>query len=386
MADGVPEENIIRFAFDSVKDLRLLGENYPRIKQNKEKVDPVLFIEYIERKTSDDRHYYLLLDEVQNLDDFEAVLNGYLRMDNYDVYVTGSSSRFLSKDIITDFAGGGDVIHVLPLSYSEFHDALSGSEDELMEQYMLYGGLPAVALMDDVEEKVDYLQTQMKHTYLRDVIDRYGLHKEESLTEIVDVLASGISTLVNPSRLSDTFKTVKKEKLSPPTIKNYISYLEDAFLIKCVKRYDIKGRKYIGTPYKVYFEDVGLRNAHLDYRQFEESHIMENIVFNELRYRGFIVDVGIVNASVYEDGVLTRKQYEVDFVANKGSRRYYIQSAFNIPTGEKKEQEIRSFRKIPDSFKKIIIVNGISIPRRDEEGFVMIGFRQFLLDENSLDL
>ncbi len=383
---GINESHIIRFAFDSADDLRLIGEDLQELAEQKHKVNLNKFMDYINHMIKDNETYYLLLDEVQNLGSFETVLNGYLRKNNLDVYVTGSNSKFLSKDIITEFAGRGDEIHILPLSFSEFFSVYNGSKDEALDDYMVYGGLPAVALMQTDEQKVKYLQTQVFNLYLRDIVLRHNLSSDNDLSELFDIIASGISLLTNPTKLSHTFESQKKSKLSAITIDKYINYMEDAFLISKVKRYDIKGKKYIGTPYKLYFEDIGLRNARINFRQIENTHIMENIIYNELRYRGFNVDVGVVESREKSiEGKDIRKQLEIDFVANLGSKRYYIQSAYAILNDQKMQQETRSFDKTKDSFKKIIIVEKSMKPRRTEKGYVIMGIKEFLLNPNSLE-
>lgn len=383
--DGVSDDHIIKFAFDSADDLLLIGEDLQELSQNKKKVDPKKFTAYISQRMTDDKMYYLLLDEVQNLDCFEIVLNGYLRKKNTDVYVTGSNSKFLSSDVLTEFAGRGDEIHVLPLSFSEFYASYEGSADYAFDDYMIYGGLPAVALMQTPEQKASYLKTQLLNVYLKDIVERHNLSSDKNIGELLDIIASGISSLTNPAKLSNTFKSVKNATLSALTVDNYITYMQQAFMISKVNRYDVKGKKYIGTPYKIYFEDVGLRNARLDFRQIEETHLMENIIYNELRYRGYNVDVGVVDIRENIDGAPKRRQLEIDFVANQGSKRYYIQSAYDIPSDEKMEQETKSFDKTNDSFKKIIVVGKSMKPRRSEKGYLMTGIKEFLLDPESLD-
>ena len=378
---------MIRFAFDSAQNLMLIGEDLMEIEEGKRKVDPEKFMTYINDKIVDDGMYYLLLDEVQNLGYFEAVLNGYLRKDNVDVYVTGSNSKFLSSDIITEFAGRGDEVHVLPLSFSEFFSVYDGSKEEAFDDYMVYGGLPSVALMQTEEQKVAYLTTQITNVYLRDIVKRYNLQSDEDIGELLDILASGISTLVNPRKLAGTFKSVKGSTISEVTVAKYIGHMAESFLISKAKRYDVKGKHYIDTPFKVYFEDIGLRNARLNFRQIEPSHIMENIIYNELRYRGYNVDVGVVEVrEKNSEGREQRKQLEIDFIANQGSRRYYIQSAYEIPSKEKLDQETKSFDRANDSFKKIIVVERTMKPRRDDKGYVTMGVKEFLLNENSLEL
>lgn len=384
---GIEDSHIIRFAFDSAQNLMLIGENLMEIEEGKRKVDPEKFMTYINDKIVDDGMYYLLLDEVQNLGYFEAVLNGYLRKDNVDVYVTGSNSKFLSSDIITEFAGRGDEVHVLPLSFSEFFSVYDGSKEEAFDDYMVYGGLPSVALMQTEEQKVAYLTTQITNVYLRDIVKRYNLQSDEDIGELLDILASGISTLVNPRKLAGTFKSIKGSTISEVTVAKYIGHMAESFLISKAKRYDVKGKHYIDTPFKVYFEDIGLRNARLNFRQIEPSHIMENIIYNELRYRGYNVDVGVVEVrEKNSEGREQRKQLEIDFIANQGSRRYYIQSAYEIPSKEKMDQETKSFDRANDSFKKIIVVERTMKPRRDDKGYVTMGVKEFLLNENSLEL
>ncbi|HIT17415.1 MAG TPA: ATP-binding protein [Candidatus Caccosoma faecigallinarum] len=386
LKNGIQENHIIKFAFDSAKDLTLIGEDLQKLNKNRQKVNPKKFLEYIESKIVDNNMYYLLLDEVQNLDCFETILNVYLREKNLDVYVTGSNSKFLSKDVLTEFAGRGDEIHVFPLSFSEFYSFSNGNLDYAFDEYMTYGGLPAIALMKTEEQKVNYLKTQIKNVYLKDIVERNHLFSDENIEELLSVIASGIASLTNPSKLANTFKSVKKSTISANTINSYINYMQDAFILSKVNRYDLKGKKYINSPYKIYFEDVGLRNAQLDFRQIENTHLMENVIYNELRYRGYHVDVGVVNTKENKDGIFKRKQLEIDFVANLGSKRYYIQSAYDIPDEEKMQQETKSFDKTRDSFKKIVIVEKSMKPRRTEKGYLMLGIKEFLLNPNSLEL
>lgn len=389
ISEGIDKEHIILFAFDSADDLIKIGED-PILLDNSEedkKVDPKKFLEYVSKQIVDDKMYYLLLDEVQKLGAFESVLNGFLRKKNMDVYVTGSNSKFLSKDILTEFEGRGDEIHVLPLAFSEFFSVYDGSKEEAFDDYSIYGGLPAVALMGTEEQKANYLITQVNNLYLRDIINRYHLQSDTAIGELLDVISSGISTLTNPRKLSATFASVKQTTISELTVDKYIGHMEDAFMINRVKRYDVKGRKYIGTPYKIYFEDIGLRNARLNFRQIEGTHIMENIIYNELRFRGYKVDVGVVESREKdENGKEIRKQLEIDFIATLGSKKYYIQSAYAIPDEEKYKQETRSFDKANDSFKKIILVEKSMKPRRDDNGYVCMGVKEFLLDEGSLEV
>lgn len=384
--EGVDESHIIKFAFDSAEDLLLIGEDLQDLFINKKKVDPKKFMTFISQRMIDNDMYYLLLDEVQNLGCFEAVLNGYLRKKNMDVYVTGSNSKFLSSDVLTEFAGRGDEIHVLPLSFSEFYANYQDGLDYAFDDYMIYGGLPAVALMKTSEQKSSYLKTQLQNVYLKDLVERNNLNSDENIGELLDIIASGISSLTNPTKLANTFKSIKNTSLSALTIDRYITYMQQAFILSKVNKYDVKGKKYISTPYKIYFEDVGLRNARLDFRQIEETHLMENIIYNELRYRGYNVDVGFVETRENIDGTLKRKQLEIDFVANQGNKRYYIQSAYDIPNEEKMKQETKSFDNIDDSFKKIIVVRNSIKPRRNEKGYLIVGLKEFLLDPNSLEL
>jgi predicted AAA+ superfamily ATPase len=388
LESGIKADHIIMFAFDSADDLLKIGEDPFLLDNTREerKVNPKKFLEYMNQQIVDGEMYYLLLDEVQNLGAFESVLNGFLRKKNLDVYVTGSNSKFLSKDILTEFEGRGDEVHTLPLSFSEFFSVYNGSKDEAFDDYSVYGGLPAVALMNTEEQKSTYLSTQIRNLYLRDIINRYRLHNDSAIGELLDVIASGISTLTNPRKLAATFASVKKASISEVTVDKYIQFMEDAFMLTRVKRFDVKGKKYIGTPYKIYFEDIGVRNARLDFRQIEGTHIMENIIFNELRFRGYKVDVGLVEAREKDKGGKEiRKQLEIDFIATIGSKKYYIQSAYAIPDEQKYKQETKSFDKINDSFKKIILVEKSMKPRHDESGYVMMGIKEFLLNAESLE-
>ncbi len=365
---GVKDDHIIEVAFDDIRYKEL------RTARN--------LFSYVEDRIKDKSLYYIILDEVQLLEDFVDVLNGFLHIENTDVYVTGSNSKFLSKDVITEFRGRGDEIHVLPLSFREFITAYAGNESEAWDDYVNYGGLPLVPGWKEPAEKEAYLIALFKEVYLTDIMERHMIRNPEEFNELIDILASSIGSLTNPLKLANTFKTVKNKKISDVTISHYIEYLEDAFLIKRAARYDVKGKKYIGSPAKFYFEDVGLRNARLNFRQTEENHILENIVYNELRYRDFLVDVGVVesfenNAS----GKTTRKQYEIDFVATKGNQKCYIQSAFQLPDSDKMMQETNSLRRISDSFEKMIIVGENRKARMNEDGFIIVGIRQFLLDD-----
>jgi predicted AAA+ superfamily ATPase len=382
---GISENHIIKFAFDSADDLALIGEDLIEIEKEKRKVDPKKFMDYVKERITDDNDYYLLLDEVQNLGSFESVLNGYLRKKNLDLYVTGSNSKFLSSDVITEFEGRGDEIHVFPLSFKEFRQVYSGSDDRAYEEYSLYGGLPLLCTMSTDEQKMRYLVTQIEKTYLKDVIDRHDLRSNSNVGELFNVLSSGISSLTNPTKLEAAFKSRKNVAISRQTICNYIEYFIESFLISKALRYDVKGKNYIDTPFKLYFEDIGVRNARLGFRQVEPTNIMENIIFNGLRCRGFNVDVGVVESRERENGVVVRKYYEVDFVATLGSQKYYIQSAYDIPDEEKWSQETKSFSKIDDSFKKIVLVRSPVINRYSESGYLIMGLLDFLLDEKSLN-
>ncbi len=371
--EGVDESHIIEIALDDRRNMQLRN--------------PDNMLEYIDSCITDKEMYYIILDEVQLLDEFEDVLNSFLHIRNADVYVTGSNSKFLSSDVITEFRGRGDEIRIYPLSFAEFMSVYDGTVDEGWDDYFNYGGLPLVLSCPTPEEKSEYLISQFKKVYMSDLMERHTIRNEEEFDELLDILASAIGSLTNPLKLSNTFKSVKGKIISDKTLKKYLDYLIDAFLISKAKRYDIKGKKYINSPAKYYFEDIGLRNARLEFRQTEENHIMENIIYNELRIRGFRVDVGLVeHYSKDADKKSVKKQLEVDFVAAKGSRKYYIQSAFAMANPDKIEQEQRSLLSIPDSFKKIIVVRDNIKVRRNEQGIVTIGIYNFLLDENSLDL
>lgn len=389
ISEKIAEDHIIKFAFDSADDLLKIGEDPIVLDNEREdrKVDPSKFLNWLQPQIADKEMHYILLDEVQKLGAFESVMNGFLRKSNLDVYVTGSNSKFLSKDILTEFEGRGDEVHVLPLSFSEYYAFKGGDKSETFDDYSIYGGLPAVALMATEEQKSNYLISQMQNLYLRDIKNRYGLQDEVTIGEVLDVVASNISALTNPRNIANTMNSVHGgNRICDATVDRYISHMEDAFMLTRVKRYNVRGRKYIGTPYKIYFEDIGLRNARLNFRQIEGTHIMENIIYNELRYRGYQVDVGMVESRERDaDGKETRTQLEIDFIATLGSKKYYIQSAYAIPDQAKYEQETASFDKTMDSFKKIIVVEKSMKPRRDEKGYVMIGVKEFLLDKDSLE-
>ena len=387
LLETTDKDHIIRFAFDSSEYLALIGEDILNLQKEKRLVDPRKFMQYISARLKDDKMYYLLLDEVQMLDGFETVLNSYLRHKNLDIYVTGSNSKFLSTDIITEFAGRGDQIHIMPLSFSEYC-SIRPNENliEALDDYMIYGGLPDCALMQTQEQKTAYLTSLMGQVYLKDILRRYNLHTDSVIGELTDIIASDMSSLTNPLKLANTFVTVKKIKVSVPTVAKYISYLEEAFIVKKALRYDVRGKKYINTPYKLYFEDTGLRNARLSFRQTEPTYLMENIIFNELCRRGYSVDTGVVSVRETDSGGReVKKQLEIDFVANQGSRRYYIQSARAVPDGDKRRQEMRPFDNTRDSFKKILIVGYPLKPRRDEKGYVVMGITDFLLNADSLE-
>lgn len=342
---------------------------------------------YVESRITDGDMYYILLDEVQMLDQFEDVLNGFLRIRNADIYVTGSNAKFLSKDIITEFRGRGFEVKMYPLSFSEYMSAYPGTVQAGLNEYMLYGGLPQILSYPTEEQKVRFLKALFDETYLKDIKDRYEIRKDDDLEELINIMASGIGALTNPNKLANTFQSEKKSPISNDTVKNYIDYLCDSFLIEKSTRYDIKGKRYINSPYKYYFMDLGLRNARINFRQSEKSHLMENMVYNELRIRGFNVDVGVVPVVRRgEDGKQHRSSLEIDFVCNLGSRRYYIQSAYRMESDEKIRQERASLLRVDDSFKKIIVIGEESPITRDEAGITTISIYDFLLKENSLEL
>ena len=355
-------------------------------RRNEQLRNPDALLQYIDSRFVDDDMHYVLLDEVQLVREFEDVLNSFLKVKNADIYVTGSNARFLSKDIITEFRGRGDEVKIVPLSFSEFMSVRTGNRDELLNEYMTYGGLPQVVLTEDESTKAEYLKNLFAHTYLRDIKERYGIKKDSDLEELIDVIASNISTLTNPTRIENTFKSVKHSMITRDTIKAYLDILQDAFMINKALRYDIKGRKYIDTPSKYYFTDVGLRNARLGFRQTEFTHLLENVVYNELCLRGFSVDVGQVETtSRADDGKRKRSVLEVDFVCNKGYRRYYIQTALAMPDDIKAGQELASLRKIDDGFRKFIIL-GTPTPRyQNDYGITIMNVYDFLLDADSLN-
>ena len=386
LESGVAADHIIRFAFDSADDLYRIGESLIGIEKEKRGADPEKFMAYVRTKVVDDGMYYLLLDEIQMLDCFEAVLNSYLRKDNMDVFVTGSNAKLLSKDIATEFAGRGDEVHMYPLSFAEFMSVYEGDKYMGLSEYMLYGGIPLVVLRDGANDKAAALQNLFREIYIRDIVRRNRVKNIGELEDLLNILSSAIGSLTNPEKLKNTFRTVKKSKITSNTIKKYLDYFEDSFLIESAQRYDIKGKAYIETPKKYYFSDLGLRNARINFRQFEQTHSMENVIYNELRMRGYSVDVGVVPiAEKDRNGKVTRKQLEVDFVCNLGSSRYYIQSAYTLPDETKRTQEVRPFRKIDDSFKKIIITRDMVPTQYDEYGILTINIYDFLLDPKCLE-
>ena len=371
LSDGIDEDHIIEIAFDAF--------------ENKKYRNPDVLYPYLKEQIKDDAMYYVLLDEVQLLGEFESILNSLIRMKNVDVYVTGSNARFLSKDVITEFRGRGDEVHMYPLSFAEFMSVYPGTKQDGWNEYMLYGGIPLVLEFTTPDQKIAFLKSLFEETYISDIVGRHNIRNKAELEELLNILSSAIGSLTNPQKLSATFQTVKKKKISNSTIKRYIDYLCDSFLIDSAIRYDVKGKKYIDTPVKYYFTDMGLRNARLNFRQIEETHSMENIIFNELKMRGFNVDVGVImQYETNEKGANIRKQLEIDFVCNQGSKRYYIQSAYAIPDQAKMEQEQRSLMLTGDFFKRIIITKDTPAPYYNESGVLIMSVYDFLLDENSL--
>ena len=368
LESGVKEDHIIKLDLDERKNNKFL--------------DPDQLDQYIRDLIKDNDQYFLILDEIQKVEDFESVLNGFLHIRNLDVYVTGSNSKFLSSDIITEFRGRGDEVRIHPLSFSEFYSAFNGTKEEAWEQYVVYGGLPRILSFKNEVEKSEYLKNLFEKTYLDDIVERNNIQRVDVLDAVVNILASSIGSLTNPNKLSNTFESSGFKDVSVNTITSYINYLQDSFLIEKATRYDVKGKKYIQTPYKFYFSDIGLRNCRLNFRQQEETHIMENIIFNELLYRGYNVDVGVVEIREGDD----KKQVEVDFVCNQYNKRYYIQSALSLPTREKTIQEERPLMNIPDNFKKIIVVKDDIKPWISEEGISIVGLKEFLVNPNSMDL
>ena len=370
--NGVDADHIIEIALDGIENEGLR--------------DPKVCFQYIKDSIKDQKKYYVLLDEVQFMPRFEEVLNSLLRMNNIDIYVTGSNSKFLSSDIVTEFRGRGDEIRIYPLSFAEFYSVYDGDYDDAWDEYMTYGGLPQLVEFQNERQKAEYLKNIFTNVYLKDVIERNKIQNVDEIGILVDVLASSIGAPTNPSKISNTFTSERQMTYTNKTISNHIEYLAEAFLIAKANRYDIKGRKYIGANLKYYFTDLGLRNARLNFRQQEPTHIMENIVYNELKIRGYNVDVGIVDIfDKDKNGKRVRKQLEVDFVVNQVNQRYYIQVAYDMSSEEKQTQEFKSLRNIPDSFKKIVIVNGSKKPWRNDDGFVIMGMKYFLLESESLE-
>ena len=365
---GVQEDHIIKLALD--------------IEENKQYHDSKLLNEYIYSNIKDKEMYYVILDEIQLVEGFEFVLNGLLYKNNIDVYVTGSNSKFLSSDIITEFRGRGDQVRVYPLSFSEFVNAFDGDKYEAWNEYVTYGGLPLILSKKTDEEKSQYLKEEFEKTYIKDIIERNNIQRVDALDSIINMLASAVGSLTNPQKIYDTFRSNEKKELSLNTVNSYIKNIEDSFIVNKSNRYDIKGKKYIQTPQKYYFTDIGLRNARLNFRQQEENHLMENIIYNELLLRGYNVDVGVVEIR----DMSQRKQLEVDFVCNQGNKRYYVQVALNLDTQEKTQQESKSLNNIGDSFKKIIVVKDNIKLWRNEDGILIIGIQEFLLNKDSLDL
>lgn len=373
LESGAAEDHIVEIPFDSF--------------ESKKYRDPEVLYPYVKEKLVDDQKYYILLDEVQLLGEFESVLNGFMRIPNVDVYVTGSNAKFLSKDIITEFRGRGDELHMNPLSFAEFMSVYDGNKYDGWNEYVLYGGLPPVVLLPTPEQKIELLKRLFDETYVNDIVGRHKIRNKDEFEELINILSSAIGSLTNPKKLADTFKAKKRIKLSVNTIKSYLDYLCDAFVVTRATRYDIKGKKYIDTPQKYYFSDVGLRNARINFRQIEENHTMENILFNELIARDFNVDVGLVVTREYDgSGNRQQKQLEVDFVCNKGAKRYYVQSAFAIPDEAKMQQESNSLLRIDDTFKKIIVVKDTPAPWYTDDGILVISVYDFLLNADSLDM
>ena len=373
LSEGIEESHIIEIAFDAY--------------ENKQYRDPDVLYPYLKEQIKDDGMYYVLLDEVQLLGEFEAILNSLARMKNVDVYVTGSNARFLSKDVITELRGRGDEVQMYPLSFAEFMSVYPGTKQDGWNEYMLYGGLPLLLSFTTPDQKIAFLKSLFEETYISDIVGRHNIRNKAELEELLNILSSAIGSLTNPEKLAATFRSVKNKKISSNTIKKYIDYLCDSFLIDSAVRYDVKGKKYIDTPVKYYFTDMGLRNARLNFRQLEETHSMENIIFNELKIRGFNVDVGVImQYETNEKGNSVRKQLEIDFVCNKGSKRYYIQSAYAIPDQAKMEQEQRSLMLTGDFFKRIIITKDTPAPYYNENGVLIMSVYDFLLNENSLDI
>lgn len=371
LQDGIAEDHIIKVALDD--------------SDNEDLLIPKNLSKFVKEKIIDKDIYYVILDEIQLVENFEGVLNGLLRIPNIDIYVTGSNSKFLSTDIITEFRGRGEDIKVYPLSYYEFMSVYKGDKLDGWVEYITYGGLPLVVSMKNDERKMAYLKEQQKNVYINDVIERNDIKNDTELVSLVEIISSSIGSLSNPKKLSDTFKSTARVNIDPKTISSYLKYLEEAFLIEKAERYDVKGKKYMSTPYKFYFSDLGLRNSFINFRQYEETHIMENVIYLELRRRGYNVDVGVVELKERKENEYTYKQLEIDFIANKGNNKIYIQSAFSMPNEEKENQEERPLLKVNDSFKKIIIVKDYIKRTRNENGIITMSIFDFLLDPESLD-
>lgn len=372
LESGVESDHIIKIDLDMA--------------QNRKYLEPDVLNDYLLSLIKDEKKYYILLDEIQLVPEFESILNGLLHYRNLEVYVTGSNSKFLSSDIITEFRGRGMELRVFPLSFSEFKSVYEGSNNEAWNDFALYGSLPGILSQNDEIAKMKYLESLKDTVYLNDVIERNNIQNRDNLEKIIEIISSNIGSLTNPKKISDTFNTTIKSNIDYKTVAKYLQLLENAFIISKAQRYDVKGRQYIDTPYKYYFSDIGIRNALLNFRQIDLDHIMENVIYNELLKRGYSVDVGIVVKKTTENGKDVRKNYEVDFVCNRGSDRYYIQSAYAMPTDEKVAQEQNSLLNINDSFKKIIVVKDDIKATKDNNGIVTVGLFEFLLNENSLDL
>ena len=373
MSQGVDNDHIIMVNLESRRNIKLRN--------------PDSLLDYIDSRMHDDNMYYILLDEVQLVDEFEDVLNSYLSVPNADVYVTGSNAKFLSKDVITEFRGRGDEVKVYPLSFSEYMSAYNGSQQRGLDDYMTYGGLPFILSLKSEEQKSTYLKNLFAETYIKDIKDRYKIRHEDELEDLLNIISSSVGSLTNPAKLVNTFKSMKNISITADTLKSYLEYLCDSFLVTKAMRYDVKGKRYIDTPYKYYFTDTGLRNARINFRQDEKTHLMENIIFNELLIRGFNVDVGVVPVvKIGDDGKQHRSQLEIDFVCNQGSRRYYIQSAFRMNSDDKLRQEQASLLNVRDSFKKIIITGEEGLIHRNEQGITTMSIYDFLLNPDSLEL
>lgn len=373
LAEGIVKDHIIHIDLED--------------RRNKDLRDPDALLQYIDSRLKDSGMHYVMIDEIQHVPEFEDVLNSYLKVDNADIYVTGSNARFLSKDVMTTFRGRGHEIKVYPLSFREFLPVFDGTRQAALNEFVLYGGMPQAVLEEDAQEKVKYLKALFSHTYLKDIKERYKIKNDEILSDLLNILASSIGGLTNPSKLANTFETVEKIKVNRMTLTNYLEYICDSFLVEKATRYDVRGKRYMDTPYKFYFSDLGLRNARLNFRQVELTHLMENLIFNELLIRGFNVDVGMVTINRRgDDGRQVQSQNEIDFVCNQGSKKYYIQSAYRMPDQEKIDQEKASLRAVNDSFKKIVIVWDEMPVMRDNDGITTMSIYDFLMSENPLEL